>query len=409
MMNGMNENRKNLLILSAFVSLLLVMVALWIPNWSPKAGTTSPAADSAGLSVGAECQLALGYPSRSAEDLAWLRTCITALNEHPTPGVTPTEFPTAPTSVNSTSPPTSLPPSSTQPPTSGPVSTAPTTPTPSSSSPTTGPVPPLSSWPGVDSTGVPSGTVLSTHTGTCTITAANTAFADQVFNCDVIVRAANVTFTNVRILGTLSNDPTSTNAAFSIVDSEINCAPGAPRQVTCLAHNNFVAKRVEITGGNRGAYCQRTCVVEDSWIHGTKITSDWHASAIRMEQGGVIRHNTLVCDAPVQANPEGSCSATLTGYGDYAAVQNNLIDSNLFMPTLYAAYCAYGGSSKGKPFSSGANHIVFQNNVFVHGTASTNEDCALYGPIGDWDPTKVGNVWINNRWNNGQVIPNRAS
>lgn len=399
------------------ITLTLLTAVLGIPYLTTPR-TPAVVADPGVLSVKAECQQALGYASRSTDDLAWIQTCITALTPPedattpPTASPTSTTEPSNPPPTQTTTPPGSPPattpattPTSTPPPT-----TTPSTPTatPTTSPPTSPGVPPAPAFPNADTTGVPADVTLVAHTGSCTITTAGARISGQLFNCDVIIRAADVQIVNTRINGTIQNDPTSTNAAFSLTDSEVNCAPGAPRQVTCIAHNNFVVNRVEVTGGNRGIYCQRTCVVTDSYVHGTKITANWHASAIRMEQGGIIRHNTLVCDAPVQADPEGSCSATLTGYGDYAAVQNNQILNNLFLATRYAAYCAYGGSSKGKPFSGQANNIVFKDNVFQRGTASTNGSCALYGPIGDWDPTRPGNQWVNNRYSDGVVIPNKV-
>lgn len=297
-------------------------------------------------------------------------------------------------------------------PTVAPTTPEPTTPAPTTAPPTTTPpttAPPASGWPGASNTGVPAGTTLTNWTGSCNITTPGLVIDARTLNCDVVVRAANVSFTRTRINGSVSNDSEDDRNTFSMTDSEVNATPGAVREWTGVSSNNFKLLRVEITGGNRGVYCARTCDIRDSWIHGQRITADWHASAVRMEQGLTLIHNTLVCDAPVQANPEGSCSASLTGYGDYAPVRNNLIQGNYFAATQYAAFCAYGGSSKGKPFSSGAENIRFVDNVFEHGSSSTNRDCALYGPIGDWDPTRPGNVWTNNHFSDGALIPNVAS
>lgn len=50
--------------------------------------------------------------------------------------------------------------------------------------------------------------------------------------------------------------------------------------------------------------------------------------------------------------------------------------------------------------------IVFDNNVFQKGRAGL--DCALYGPIGDFDPAVSGNAWTNNRFDNGTAIPKQT-
>jgi hypothetical protein len=279
--------------------------------------------------------------------------------------------------VTPTRPPTTTPPATTPPPTT----------------------PPSSGWPNAANTGVPAATVLTPWTGSCTISTAQT-ITGRSFACDVTIGAA-VNFVNSRINGTV----TVNSGSLRMTDSEVHGTPGATRQVTSVGSENLTLLRVEVTGGNRGINCDSNCDIRDSWIHGQKIKDAWHASAVRMSQGLTLIHNTLVCDAPVQPNPEGSCSASLTGYGDFAAVRDNLIQGNYFPPTTYAAACAYGGSSKGKPYSSQTANIRFIGNTFGQGTTSANRECALYGPIMDYDKSRPGNVWSGNTWVSGAVIP----
>jgi hypothetical protein len=261
-------------------------------------------------------------------------------------------------------------------------------------------------WPGPTTTGVPASVNLSAYEGPCTITATNTVIDSKLVDCDLTIRSTGVVIKNSQINGWIYGEE-GKGYSFEVTDSFVNASPnGRVAQVTAVGSDNFTVLRSEITGGNRGVYCRSKCTVRDSWVHGIKIKDDWHASAVRMEQDGNIAHNTLVCDADVQPDPEGSCSATLTGYGDFAAVKNNTIEHNLFLATKHAAFCAYGGSSKGKPFSTQTANIVFRDNVFQRGT---NKGCSLYGPIGDWDPARPGNVWTNNRYDDGTVIANKAS
>ncbi len=84
-----------------------------------------------------------------------------------------------------------------------------------------------------------------------------------------------------------------------------------------------------------GRLLHATCAtIRDSWIHGTGLdpTSEWHASAVRVEQYATLVHNTLACDytGPFNNNEIG-CSADMSGYADFAAIHNNTIDGNLFM------------------------------------------------------------------------------
>ncbi len=369
--------RRTRTLLAAFGALALLAGALVVTSAS--AGASVDTQTQTARDQLASCQLLAASSSGTQRNRAQLcvadQTRILQLL-----GATPAPTTPAPTSV---------------PPTTAPPSTPPTT-TPSTS-------PPPNTWPGADNTGVPAGTVLTPWTGSCTITTAQT-ITNRQFNCNVLVRAA-VVFVNVRVNGYVDNNEAP--GSIGLTNSEV-ALPGI-QQLRAIIGHDITMRGVEVTGGNGGIWCLKTCDIRDSWIHGQRITADWHASAVRMEQGLTLVHNTLVCDAPVQPNPEGSCSASLTGYGDYAPVRDNLIQGNYFAATQYAAYCAYGGSSKGKPFSDGAANIRFIDNVFERGTGSTNRNCALYGAIGDWDPTKPGAVWTGNRYSDGTVIPNVAS
>jgi hypothetical protein len=124
-----------------------------------------------------------------------------------------------------------------------------------------------------------------------------------------------------------------------------------------------------------------------------------------MGQSATISHNAFLCDAPDVA-PDGGCSADLTGYGDFAPVQNNVVARTLFMPTT-GGYCAYGGSSNGKPYSGQTNHITYKDNVFKRGTKAGDHGtptCGFYGSITSFDTAAPGNVWSNNTWDDGAVL-----
>jgi hypothetical protein len=131
----------------------------------------------------------------------------------------------------------------------------------------------------------------------------------------------------------------------------------------------------------------------------TDETGTYHESGIRMEQNTTLIHNTIGCDAPT-IPPDAGCSAGLTGYGDFAPVQNNLIQNNFFLPST-GGTCAYGGSAGGKPYSDGARDIRFIDNVFGRGKTGK---CGYWAPIMDFDPSAPGNVWQNNVWEDGGVV-----
>ncbi|MEU6138165.1 DUF4082 domain-containing protein [Nocardioides sp. NPDC047086] len=291
-------------------------------------------------------------------------------------------------------------------PTSTPTETGPATPSappPSSASPDATAVPSSPTaipggFPSSATTGVPAGVRLTPYTGPCNITTAGTVIDGKTVNCTLNVRAADVTIRNSVINGTVYNDEASNGLGFTIVDSEVRVGN---RGGTGIGNVGFTALRVEVTGGNRSINCWRDCTVRDSYVHGqfTDLSGVAHESGIRMGSGGVISHNTITCDAP-DVPPDAGCSAGLTGYGDFATVENNLIERNLFLVTT-GGTCAYGGSSSGKAYG-GTNHIRFIDNVFQRTAARPN--CGYWFPIASFDSSAPGNVWRGNVWSDGGVV-----
>ena len=275
------------------------------------------------------------------------------------------------------------------------------TPTPTSA-PSSGFVVLGRSFPNSDTTGVPQGTTPTTYTGPCTIQTNNVVIDAKIINCDMRILAQGITITRSIINGTIYSDPDYFNGSFTLTDSEVRMPQSAG---TGIGDVNFVVTRVEVTGGSRSINCAANCTVQDSYLHGqyTDQRGIDHESAVRMGSNSVIRHNYITCDAtPVP--PDAGCSAALTGYGDFAIVQKNTIDSNLIDGGPYGSmgYCAYGGSTKGKPYSEGVNNIKFTNNVFMHGPSGK---CGIWGPITSFDSNAPGNVWTNNLWDDGTAVP----
>ena len=188
--------------------------------------------------------------------------------------------------------------------------------------PTTAPA--MTGWPTAANTGVPTGTTLSPYTGPCTITAAGTVIDAKTISCSLDIRASGVKITRSLINGTVGTGENTTGYSFSISDSEVRI--GA-REGTGVGAVNFTATRVHVNGGNRSMHCYRDCVIQDSYVHGQyrDATGRMHESGIRMGSGATIRHNSITCDAP-DVPPDAGCSAGLTGYGDFAPVQNNVVE-----------------------------------------------------------------------------------
>lgn len=324
------------------------------------------------------------------------------------PGVVPKPTPTtAPKPTPTTAPkptPTAAPTTAPKP---TPAPTVSPTPTPTTPPATQAPSDPKGiivqgrSFPSAATTGVPEGTALSTYTGPCTIQTDNVVIDKKIINCDMRVLAQNLKITNSVINGHIYSDPDFYNGSYSMTDSEIRMPQSAG---TGAGDVNFVLTRVEVTGGSRSVNCAANCTVQDSYLHGqyTDKRGIDHESAIRMGSNSTIRHNTITCDAaPVP--PDAGCSAALTGYGDFAIVQKNTIDNNLIDggPDGSMGYCAYGGSTTGKPYSAGVNNIKFTNNIFMRGPSGK---CGIWGPIVAFDSNAPGNVWTNNIWDDGKAV-----
>lgn len=280
-----------------------------------------------------------------------------------------------------------------------------TTPTPTptqTTTPTT--TPPPGSWPAAHNTGVPDGTVLTTYTGPLTITSANTVISNAVVNGTLMIEAPGVQIVNSRLNGGVDlRNPRTTNASFSIIDSEVHIGDNLN---TGLMRGNFYANRVDITGGRRSVYCEYNCTIENSWVHdqGGDPGGDAHFSGIRMGDTTTVRHNTITCEA-LRGSGTG-CSAGLTGYGDFGTVQRNLIENNIFLGGGGggSTVCAYGGSSGddgSKPYGRYTNNVRFLNNVFVRGDSG---HCGNLRAVMSFDPGRPGNVWSGNIWDDGSPI-----
>jgi hypothetical protein len=270
------------------------------------------------------------------------------------------------------------------------------------------------------------------YSGPCTITAANTVINSRVINCQPLVvkgSASGLVISNSYLKGGIVQSGGA--ASFTLQDSFMDNAVAYPAcsDGTCAAGlyacgdtgnattecgvtgSNFTVRRTEIINTNRAAYCESNCTIEDNYFHGTNLWPDKtnlaHASSARVEQNVTLRHNTLWCsfEGPFP-NDEIGCSADITGYPDFAPIKNNTIDHNLLMANnVGIGFCAYGGGTQGKPYSSdatNATNIVFTNNVFQRGA---NGKCGTYGPVTDFITGRTGNVWSNNKWDNGAVVP----
>jgi hypothetical protein len=260
-------------------------------------------------------------------------------------------------------------------------------------------------FPGPANTGVPTGTVLTSYTGPCTITTANTVIDAKTINCNPLqINAANVTVTRSKINGSIvSPESNSPVYGFTIADSELDCQQNVE---DCINGSNWTARRVNAYNARRIGYCYFLCTLEYSYLHGTQVTDPTaHVSAFRLGQYTTARFNTIWCDARVTPQ-DGGCSANLTGYPDFTPIHHNTVEGNLFPITPSGGACTYGGWNPGKPYNNdplNATYIRFINNVYLR---SATQNCGVYGPTTSWGNGRTGNEWTNNvYYPGGAAVP----
>ena len=283
----------------------------------------------------------------------------------------------------------------------------------SDSTRTPGYPPDLSNYPSAASTGVPTGTQLSPYDGPMIVTQPGTVIDGKMINGDLRIEAADVIVKNSQVNGDVRIDPADAGDGYSLLvqDSTVDAGDALGHNAydgTGIGAVDFTAIRVEVTGGKLSINCFLDCTVQDSWLHGqaTDSTGVQHEGAVRIGAKSTIVHNTLTCDA-MNVPPEAGCSGDLTGYGDFAAVQNDLIiDNYLTTITTGGGVCAYGGSSGGRPFAKDAENIVFHNNVFGRGTKNDHgePDCAYYFAVADFDTAAPGNQFTGNLYTDGTAV-----
>ncbi|HEU5035723.1 MAG TPA: hypothetical protein VFT70_01875 [Nocardioides sp.] len=269
-----------------------------------------------------------------------------------------------------------------------------------------------SGFPDASNTGVPAGTELTSYNGSCTISTANTVIDSKTIDCsELLVQASDVTIRNSKINGRILVD-TDVNRSWSLTltDSEVDAGPV---DSAAIANGNVTIERTDIHGGHNGLECQEHasyCAIKDSWIH-----DQWQPSSGEAHLGGLLAlgtqvpctgtngacveivHNTIVCDARV--TPQGGgCTGDINLLPHWGPLTGAIVEGNYLGANDNAAYCTFAGAGMEYP----ATNVVYRDNVFERGS---NNKCADYGPVTNFDSSARGNVWTNNTWDDGTPVP----
>jgi pectate lyase len=184
-------------------------------------------------------------------------------------------------------------------------------------------------------------------TGNLTVTVAGTVIQDQDRNGCITVKAANVTIRNSRITcpGYLTSN--QSGSMMLIEDTILQCqgqtgSGASPGRL-------FTLRRVEVFGCENNVWCDRDCVIEDSYIHDPipyNPVTDPHTDSIQIPTGAtniLIDHNTVYGGYLSQSNFGNSA---ITNGGNVGGV---VINNNLLAGGGYTVYCEHDSLGTGSP------------------------------------------------------------
>jgi hypothetical protein len=184
-----------------------------------------------------------------------------------------------------------------------------------------------------------------------------------------------------------------------------NCTVDANQGFVGIGFGDINLSRCNVFNANNCVNIGANLLMEDCYIHDPYLPdNDDHINPFFHGGGGniVIRHCTLW--APQVDNEfGGGVSTNLSMFPDFAPVYNVTIE-DCFIRATGGAYGVSLGWNPGKDFNDhplNGTNIVFRNNVFERGTSGV---CGGIGPVTSWRHDGAGNVWENNRYEDGVPI-----
>ncbi|MFI9551405.1 DUF4082 domain-containing protein [Nonomuraea endophytica] len=155
---------------------------------------------------------------------------------------------------------------------------------------------------------------------------------------------------------------------------------------------DMTVRRNNIHTTSNAAIMAKSGLIEDNYIHDMwQANPGDHTDGIQTNGNKeknklVIRHNTII-------NPENQTSAIILS-PVFGPIHDVEVTGNLLAG---GGYCIYGGAKHIEhPFSP--YNVVIKDNVFSRQVFSK---CGYYGPMAHFDSKAEGNLWSNNRWEDG--------
>lgn len=251
-------------------------------------------------------------------------------------------------------------------------------------------------FPGPSDTGVPAGVTLTSCSGNLST---NGATYDRcLFSGGVFLSATNVTITRSRIVGGLESSSYSNRVV--LVDVEIDGQNNSNDAFHNLGF--YTCTRCKVHDVAK-CFSGQGITVEDSYCYDIYGSGDSHNEPVLAYGTSpiILRRNNLVANWN-SARSGGGMSSVVSLYShgqNFGAVDNVTIEGNRFESTGGAVFCVYAGYSG----DYSPTNMKFRDNVFAGGTMG---GCSA--PITGWR-SGSNNVWSNNRYDSGQVIPEPAS
>jgi hypothetical protein len=290
-------------------------------------------------------------------------------------------------------------------------------------------------WPGPHNTGYPHGlpgdtrapVTLTAYTGPTTISKCGVVIDSKIVSDEIVVTAGNgthspdtpcVTIKNSLVKGVIHTDDASYGPVV-VTDTEV-AVPGLSWWENIGRYNVFVW-RVNSHGSEGVIKCADYCAAYDSWVHGMYLGGKYHYNAFGgngMESANgyfAIEHNWASCGDWADWDPQhdAGCSADIGFYGDFAPIRNITINKNYLAGARIASnvpqagsaqpgYCLNPGHYQGKPYPNPSN-VKVTNNVFGRGDTGK---CGMFGPTNSLNGAgkSDGNVWENNKYDDGAII-----
>jgi hypothetical protein len=210
----------------------------------------------------------------------------------------------------------------------------------------------------------------------------------------ILVEHDNVTIRNCRVrysgsdkgINARTNSPIGTLVEFCDVT---NVGP-VPHEAEALILNHGTARFLNIYGWRVGFIVGPGARLEYSRITDSRSVEGTHGTGGSADGGAnIVFYRNYI---------EGSTSAALALYSRNA-FNGVLIEDNYFDASTSPSYCLNAGDNKN---GVGVNqNIRIRGNIF--GTTKYAE-CGQFGAFYNWDPSRPGAQWCNNRWPDGRAV-----